>query len=149
MAPGARMVGIAEGKPPVVDALPTVGVEMAGGEVTTGTVGAGALTVGAIVTVGTAAAELTPRLLISVESRGMPTLAVPPGVSGDVGVEEAATLTEPEPHMPDKPDVSIMADVVGMLEDVDIAGDGEVPAVDIRLEPVAGAMVPSDVPPPS
>jgi hypothetical protein len=64
--------------------------------------------VGATPKVGTAAAELTPRLAISVESRGIPARAAPPGVVGVVGVEDAATLFEPEPHIPDIPDVSIM-----------------------------------------
>lgn len=134
--PGTRL-GVLEEMPVVVDPVPIVGDAIGGGEVARGIVGAvgvGALAVGAMVMPGTAAAELTPRLPISVESRGMPVRAVPPGVSGDVGVDEAATLPEPEPHMPDMPDVSIMADVA---------------AIDIGLEPVAGATVPSDVPPPS
>jgi hypothetical protein len=143
---------IVEEMPIVVDTLPIVVGALGGGEVTKGTigiVGAGAPVVGATAMVGTAAAELTPRLLISVESSGMPVRPTPPGVSGGIGVDEAATLTEPEPHMPDRPDVLIMAEVVGMPEAIAIADDDEVAAIDIGLEPVAGAAMPSDVPPPS
>jgi hypothetical protein len=71
----------------------------------------------------------------------------------DVGLEDAATLLEPEPHIPDVPDVS------SIPEEVDIAGDVDVPASDgvgtpgIASMPgstaVAGAEVPGVVPPPS
>src|SRR5258705_9908875 len=60
--------------------------------------------------VGTAGAELTPRLLISIEPNGIPVRAAPPGVVGNVdvvvGVDDEAMLLEPEPHIPDIPDVS-------------------------------------------
>ncbi len=137
--------------PVVVDGPTVVGVETGVGEVATATVGAigaGALSVGAMVVIGTAAAELTPRLLISVESSGIPVRPTPPGVSGEVGVDEAATLPVPEPHMPDRPDVSVMADAVG-LPPVGIADDGDVVGIAVALEAVAGIMAPTDAPPPS
>ena len=71
----------------------------------------------------------------------------------DVGLDAAAMLLEPEPHIPDIPDVS------SIPEDVDIAGDVDVPAFDgvgtpgIARVPgstaVAGAEAPTVVPPPS
>jgi hypothetical protein len=66
--------------------------------------------------VGTSAPELTPRLPISVEPSGIPARAMPPGTVGDVGVDEAATLPEPEPHIPDMPDVSRTPDGVDIPE---------------------------------
>jgi hypothetical protein len=70
-----------------------------------------------------------------------------------VGLDDAAMLLEPEPHIPDIPDVS------SIPEDVDIAGDDDVPALDdvatsgIGRVPestaVAGVEAPAVVPPPS
>jgi hypothetical protein len=102
------------------------------------------LVVGKTPIVGTAAAELTPRLPISVEPSGIPVRAVPPGTVGevDVGVDEDATLLEPEPHIPDNPDVCSIPDVAD-IPDID-----EVP--DIAVEsPVAGVVLPTVIPPPS
>src|SRR3984893_4915510 len=123
--------------------------------------------------VGTAGAELTPRLLISMEPNGIPVRAPPPGVVGnvdaDVGVDDEAMLLEPEPHIPDMPDVlSIARDVdvpngTDICDDVDdpgvavgsvVAAVGSVPVVpDVAMLPVvaavAGAAVPGAVPPPS
>jgi hypothetical protein len=119
--------------------LPVVGGEGTSGDATTGIVGAikvpRELVVGSTLIVGTAAAELTPRLPISVDPSGIPVRAAPPGVVGDVdvGVEEEAMLLEPEPHIPDMPEVSCMPEVV------DIAG----------VVAVAGAVVPIAIPPPS
>jgi hypothetical protein len=105
------------------------------------------LVVGKTPIVGTAAAELTPRLPISVESSGIPVRAPPPGVVGDVevGVDEEAMLLEPEPHIPDNPDVCSIPDVVEIPE-VD-----EVPdiAVESDVAPVAGIVLPTAIPPPS
>jgi hypothetical protein len=76
-------------------------------------------------------------------------------VVGDVadGAEDEAMLLEPEPHIPDVPDVS------SIPEDVDIAGDVDVPAFDgvgipgIGRVPgstaAAGVEAPGVVPPPS
>ena len=116
-------------------------VVFAAGNVTVGTVeivGAMVLMVGATVMIGTAAAELTPRLPISVEPIGMPVRGTPPGVVGAVGVDDAARLPEPAPHMLWVPDVSIRADVGGIPDD--IAG------VAIAL---CGVTVPTGMPPPS
>jgi len=112
--------------------------------------------------VGTTAAELTPRFPISVEPSGIPARAAPPGVVGVVGVEDAATLFEPEPHIPDIPDVSIVPEEVDMPElcsipdvdgtpevteiPVDVLGDR---AVLPAIAPVAGIELATDIPPPS
>jgi hypothetical protein len=123
-------------------------VVFAAGSVTAGTVGivgAMVLMVGPTVMVGTIAAELTPRLPISVEPIGMPVRGTPPGAVGDVGVDDAARLPEPAPHMLWVPEVSIRADVGGMPDD-DIA-DVDIPGiVDIVL---CGVTVPTSTPPPS
>src|SRR5439155_6007449 len=88
--------------------------ETVGGDVTVGIVGTnGAVpTVGNTPIVGTAAAELTPRLPISVDPIGIPVRAPPPGAVDDVGVDDEVTLLEPEPHIPDDPDVSSIPEVV-------------------------------------
>jgi hypothetical protein len=135
----------------VVDAVvgKTVGI--------VGTIGLGpsALTVGNTLGTGTAGVELTPRLPISKDPNGIPARAAPPGVVGDVavGAEDETMLLEPEPHIPDVPDVS------SVPEEVDIAGDVDVPAFDGVGTPgigrvpgstaVAGAEAPAVVPPPS
>jgi len=99
-------------------------------------------TVGNTLIVGTAAAELTPRLPISKDPNGIPVRAPPPGVVGDVdvGVDDEATLLEPAPHIPDNPDVS------SIPEDVDTPDVVVVPDV-----AVAGVVVPVAIaiPPPS
>jgi hypothetical protein len=114
------------------------------GDVTVGIVGTnGAVpTVGNTLIVGTAAAELTPRLPISVDPIGIPVRAPPPGVVGDVdvGVDEEAMLLEPEPHIPDIPEVSSIPDVADIAPDVAVLPD---------IAPVAGGVVPIAVPPPS
>jgi hypothetical protein len=128
-------------------------------------------TMGNTPVVGTAGAELTPRLLISIEPNGIPVRAAPPGVVGDVdvGVDDEAMLLEPEPHIPDIPDVSNIpedvdvpvgtvicddADVPGVAVGSVVASVGSVPvAPDVAMLPVvaavAGAVVPAAVPPPS
>jgi hypothetical protein len=120
-----------------------VGDEAVEGAVTAGAVGITGTgpTVGDTLIVGTAAAELTPRLLISVDPIGIPVRAVPPGAVGDVdvGVDDEAILLEPEPHIPDNPEVSSVPELVDIPEEVDIP---DVPAV-------AGAAVPMAIPPPS
>jgi hypothetical protein len=102
---------------------------------TAGIVGTGPIvgTVGDTLTIGTAAAELTPRLPISVDPNGMPVRGTPPGVVGvvDVGADDEAMLLEPEPHMPDNPEVSSIPDIAMVL----------------RFAPAAG--VPNVIPPPS
>jgi hypothetical protein len=126
--------------------------------------------------VGIAGAELTPRLVISTESIGIPVRAPPPGVVGDVdvGVDDAAMLPEPEPHIPVIPDVSIIPEDVDIPDVAEIPDDADIPGIVIvsgvavpvvTLLPVvvvppvmvmvpvvaavAGAAVSADVPPPS
>jgi hypothetical protein len=103
--------------------------------------------VGTTLIVGTAAAELTPRLPISVEPNGIPVRSTPPGAVGEVaiGVDEEAMLLEPEPHIPDNPDVSTIGEVVE-IPDID-----EVLDIVIRSDvaPVAGVVLPIAIPPPS
>ena len=131
--------------------------EAVAGDATGGIVGIGELgpTVGDTPVVGTNGAELTPRLLISIEPNGIPARAPPLGVVDDVevGFDDEATLLEPEPHIPDNPDVSSMPedvdtpDVAEIVDDVDIPDDAMVPDV----APVAGVAVPVAIaiPPPS
>src|ERR1700742_413009 len=101
--------------------LPVVRDEGAGGDATA-VAGAveipGAFAVGRTLIIGTAAAELTPRLPISVDPSGIPVRAAPPGVV-DMGVGEDATPLEPDPHIPDVPDVPSMSEVVASP---DVAG---------------------------
>jgi hypothetical protein len=129
--------------------------EAVAGDATGGIVGIGELgpTVGDTPVVGTNGAELTPRLLISIEPNGIPARAPPLGVVDevDVGFDDEATLLEPEPHVPDNPDVSGMPedvdtpDVAEIAVDVDIPDDVDVP----DLAAVPGVVVPVDIPPPS
>jgi hypothetical protein len=118
-----------------------------------GTVGTAAVdptepTMGDTPNVGTAAAELTPRFPISMDPNGIPVRATPPGV---VGVVDAVTLLEPEPHIPDMPEVCSMSEVVVVPDVAEIADDvdspGEVVIPDVAA--VAGAAVPMAIPPPS
>lgn len=126
-----------------VGAVGTVGATL---PVTTGTAG-----------VGSNAAELTPRLPISVEPRGRPVFGLPPGVVGavELGLEDAATLLEPEPHMPDMPAVSSVPDVVDIpklcvipdvvdMDEVAVVPDDM--SVDAAAFPAAPAIA---IPPPS
>ncbi|MGA2994825.1 hypothetical protein [Bradyrhizobium sp.] len=99
--------------------------------------------------VGIGAEELTPRLPISTEPRGIPVRGLPPGTVGDVGVEDAVRLFEPEPHIPDIPAVSSNpeADKVGLI--TDMPAPGKDPAIPPAVTPVAGTEFAIDIPPPS
>jgi hypothetical protein len=132
--------------------------EAAAGGVTVGMIGAAAVdptepTMGDTPSVGTAATELTPRFPISMDPSGIPVRAAPPGVVGDVdvGVEDAAMLLEPEPHIPDMPEVCSISEVVDIpdvaeiADDVDSPGDVVIPGA----AAVAGAVLPIAIPPPS
>jgi hypothetical protein len=92
-------------------------------------------------------------LPISIEPNGIPVRAPPPGVVGDVdvGVDEEATLPEPEPHIPDNPVVVIIPEVVDIPDVADIPDEVVVPdEVDIPdVAAVAGAADPAAIPPPS
>jgi hypothetical protein len=151
----------------------TVGIVGTVGIIGTNELGPTVPTMGNTPVVGTAGAELTPRLLISMEPNRIPVRAKPPGTVGnvdvDVGVDDEAMLLEPEPHIPDIPDVpSIPKDVdvpkgTVISEDVDVPGiavGSVVAAVGIVavvpgvamlpvVAAVAGAAVPGAVPPPS
>ena len=161
---------------PMVPALPTPALPMppvaehvavleVAGE-TVGIVGTNELgptvpTTGNTPVLGTAGAELTPRLLISIEPNGIPVRAAPPSVVGDVdvdvGTDDEAVLLEPEPHIPDIPDVSSIPEDVDIPAVADIPDDVDAPAVavvsDIAVLPVvaavAGAAFPAAAPPPS
>ena len=77
----------------------------------------------------------------------------------EVGLDEAATLLEPEPHIPDNPDVSSMPedvetpDVAEIAVEVDIPDDVDVPdgGTPPVVAAVAGVVVPVAIaiPPPS
>jgi hypothetical protein len=140
---------------------PVVGAIVVGA-MTTGTAGAiepREPTMGDTFGVGTAATELTPRLPISVESSGIPARMVVAGEDDDVGVEDATTLLEPDPHIPDIPDVSstpeevAIPELCSMLELVDIpAASSDMlgkAAVPPAAAPVAGMALPGSAPPPS
>jgi hypothetical protein len=139
-----------------VPGVPVVrpGMVLVVGDETVGIVGTnGAVpTKGVTLIVGTAAAELTPRLLISMEPNGIPVRAGPPGVVGDVdvGVDDDAML-EPEPHIPDNPVVCVIPEVVDIPDVADIPDEFDIPdEVDIPdVAAVAGAAVPAAIPPPS
>jgi hypothetical protein len=77
----------------------------------------------------------------------MPVRAKPPGTVGavDVGIEDEAMLLEPEPHIPDIPEVSSIPEDVDIPEVAEIPDDVDVPDV----AAVAGAAVPTAIPPPS
>jgi hypothetical protein len=90
---------------------------------------------------GTTCAALTPRWLIPVESNGTPTRAAPLVVVGDVdvGLDDAAMLLEPEPHIPVNPDVSSIPEDVASPEVAEIAVDVDIP--DDATPPVVAAVV--------
>jgi hypothetical protein len=140
----------------------------AGGGAIVGTVGANGVgptkpTIGDTVGVGTAGVALTPRLPISNEPNGMPVRATPPGAVGvvAVGVDDAITLLEPEPHIPDIPAVSSVpevADTPDVPRMLDIPGDVDDPELAVPViaalpadVAVAGAPlpIPTPIPPPS
>jgi hypothetical protein len=154
--------------PPVVEHVAVLAV--AGktvGVVGTNELGPTVPTMGKTPVVGTAGAELTPRLLISMEPSGIPVRAKPPGVVGnvdaDVGIDDEAMLLEPEPHIPDIPDVLSIPDDVDIPVGTVISDDVDVPGVAVGsvvaavgsaamlpdVAAVAGAAVPGAVPPPS
>jgi hypothetical protein len=68
-----------------------------------------------------------------------------------VGVEDAAMLLAPEPHIPVNPDVASIPEVVDTPDVVDIADDDIPDDVGglLGVAAVAGAVVPPAIPPPS
>jgi hypothetical protein len=103
--------------------------------------------------VGTTCAALTPRLPIPVESNGTPARAAPLVVVGDVdvdvGLDDAAMLLEPEPHIPVNPDVSSIPEDVDSPDVAEIAVEFDIPPPGVAA--VAGVVVPVAIaiPPPS
>src|SRR5258705_13827534 len=131
--------------------------EAVDGDAAVGIVGAGAtaLTVGDTLGDGTAGAALTPRLPTSVDPNGIPLRTGLLVVVGDVdvGVDDAAILLEPEPHIPVNPDVSSMPEDVDSPDVAVIAVDVDIPdgAMPPDVAAVAGDEVPLaiPIPPPS
>lgn len=121
------------------------------GDETVGIVGAVACgptvpVIGDTLGMGTAAAELTPRLPISVESSGIPARALVVADDVEVGVDDEVTLLEPEPHIPDNPAVVAIPEVIDSPEVAAIPDAALVP--DAIAEAVAGGAVPFSVTPP-
>jgi hypothetical protein len=131
--------------------------ETVGGNAAIGIVGVDvtALTVGDIPGVGTTGAALTPRLPTSVDPNGIPLRTGLLVVVGDVdvGVDDAAILLEPEPHIPVNPDVSSMPEDVDSPDVAVIAVDVDIPdgATPPDVAAMAGAEIPVaiPIPPPS
>jgi hypothetical protein len=117
--------------------------------------------------IGLGIGGLTPRLPIWMDPNGTPVRGSPPGVVGDVGVgvDDEARLPEPEPHIPDNPDVSGIPEVVDIPDvaespdDIDVPDIGvpeiDIPGADVPdigvpdVAPVAGGVAPITIPPPS
>ena len=102
---------------------------------------------------GTAAAELTPRLPISVESSGIPARMLVVADDVEVGVDDAVMLLEPEPHIPDNPAVVAMPEVIDNPEVADTPAviPDAVLVVDVVVaivDAVAGGTAPLSVTPP-
>ena len=128
--------------------LPVVGETV--GIIGTGELGPTVPVMGDTLGVGTVDAALTPTLLISVESNGTPArgpLVVVDDV--DVGLDDAAMLLEPEPHIPVSPDVSTIPEDVDTPDVAEIAVEFDIPPPDVAA--AAGVVVPVAIaiPPPS
>jgi hypothetical protein len=120
---------------------------------TIGIVGTGPTvsTEGDTLTIGTAAAELTPRLPISVDPSGIPVRATPPDTVGavEVGVDDETMLLEPDPHIPDIPAVSSVPEVVDTPDVLRRLAELDIPDIAALLLVVALAGAPIPIPPPS
>ncbi len=128
--------------------LPVAGETV--GIVGTGELGPTVPAMGDTLGIGTTCAALTPRLPISVESSGTPARVAPPVVDDiDVGLDDAAVLLEPEPHIPVNPDVSVIPEDVDIPDVAEIAVEFDIPPPDIAA--AAGVVVPVAIaiPPPS
>ena len=102
--------------------------------------------------VGTARTGLTPRLLIWKEANGIPARAPPAGVVDDVvvGVDDEVMLVEPEPHIPDSPDVSSIPEEVDTPDVAEIVVDVDIPDIpDDAMVPDVAPGLPPGSPPPS
>jgi hypothetical protein len=102
---------------------------------------------------GTAAAELTPRLPISVESNGIPARALVVADDVEIGVDDVVTLLEPEPHISDNPAVAAIPEVIDNPEVADIPAAipdaAWVPGVAVATVDAGVAAPLSVTPPPS
>ncbi len=69
----------------------------------------------------------------------------------DVGLDDAVMLPEPEPHIPDSPDVSTMPEDVDAPDVAEIDVDVDIPDDAPGVAAVAGVVVPVAIaiPPPS
>jgi hypothetical protein len=67
----------------------------------------------------------------------------------DVGLEDAAMLLDPEPHIPVNPDVSVIPEDVDSPDVAEIAVEFDIPPPDVAA--AAGVVVPVAIaiPPPS
>jgi hypothetical protein len=129
--------------------LPVAGETV--GIVGTGELGPTVPTMGDTLGVGTTVAALTPRLPISLDPIGIPARVAPLVVVGDVdvGLEDAAMLLDPEPHIPVNPDVSVIPEDVDSPDVAEIAVEFDIPPPDVAA--AAGVVVPVAIaiPPPS
>jgi hypothetical protein len=113
------------------------------------------LVMGDTLVVGSAVGGLTPRLPIWEDPNGTPVRAAPLEVVGDVdvGFDDEAMLLEPEPHIPDNPDVSSIPEDVDSPDVAEIADEVDIPdlAVLPDVAAVPGVVVPFaiPIPPPS
>jgi hypothetical protein len=104
--------------------------------------------------IGTAVAELTPRLPIWVDPNGIPARVAPLEVDDvdvgvdDVGLDDAAMLLEPDPHIPDSPDVASIPEVMDIPDVADVDVPEEVDVLP-GIAALAGIVVPAAIPPPS
>ena len=105
--------------------------------------GAAAVGYGEAFVIGTPAQELMPGLPISVESSGIPACAVE--AADEDGADDEATLSEPEPHIPNDPAVAELVDNPEVADAPDVA---PVPGVGVAtMDAVAGGAVPFRPPP--
>jgi hypothetical protein len=118
--------------------------ELAAGMI--GLLGTVVVTVGIAPGPGTASGVLMPRLPISVDPKGIPT---PRPEALAVGVDEPAGFVAPEPHMLERPEVSIMAVVVGIAEPADVPDDIAEPDIAPDVAMLVVGLVASESPPPS
>jgi hypothetical protein len=83
------------------------------------------------------------------EPNGIPARAPPTDLvdGADVGVDDEAMLLEPEPHIPDNPDVSSIPEEVDTPDVAEIANEVDIP--DDAMAPDVAPVDPFGSPPPS
>jgi hypothetical protein len=89
-----------------------------------------------------------PRLPISVEPSGIPARVPVLDMLDDVGVDDAATLVDPDPHIPDIPEVSSTPEAVDIPELCSIPEVVDIPDVVEGADDMSGdaAVLPADIP---